>query len=70
MLTLSVPIVAQWVKNLASIPIPGPAQWVKDQAACRSQMQLGHGVATATAPIQTLAQEPPYAAGAAIKYTY
>ena len=31
---LGVPIVAQWVKNLTSIPgsIPGLAQWAKDPA--------------------------------------
>ena len=37
-------------------PIPGPVQWVK-----------GSGVATAVARIQSLAQELPYAKGAAIK---
>ena len=36
--------------------IPGPVQWVK-----------GSGVATAVARIQSLAQELPYAKGAAIK---
>ena len=44
-----------------------PGLWVKDQHCCelwcRLQMQLGSGiaVAAATAPIQPLAWEPPYA---------
>ena len=54
--------------------IPGLSQWVKDPACCRElwcrlQMRLGSGVAVtllwlrcrpaATAPIQSLAWEPP-----------
>ena len=59
---------AQQVKKLTSIhenvsSIPGPAHRVKDlpllqAAACRSAV---------TDPIQPLAWEPPYAAGAALK---
>jgi len=49
--------VAQQVKNLTSIHedavlIPGLAQWVKGsglQLQCRSQMQLGSGVAMVVA---------------------
>ena len=53
---MGVPVVAQWVKNLARIhedvnSVPGLAQWVQDlalpQAVCRSQMRLGSGVAVA-----------------------
>ena len=53
--------------------IPGFAQWAKDlalpQAAAQVAMWLGSSVdvATATAPIQSLAQELPYSAGVAIK---
>ena len=55
--------------------IPGLPQWVKDPVSlwCRSQMQLGPGLAmlwhrpVATAPIQPLAWKPQQAAGAALK---
>jgi len=42
--------------------IPGLAQWVKDPALLWLWCTLA-----ATAPIQPLAWEPPYAAGAALK---
>ena len=42
--------------------IPGLAQWVKDPALLWLWRRLA-----ATAPIQPLAWEPPYAVGAALK---
>ena len=64
---LGVPVVTQWVTNLASIHedtglLPGLAQWVKDLAL----LQLWCRLAPA-APIQPPAWEHPYAAGAALK---
>ena len=54
--------------------ILGLAQWVKDccQLWCRSQIQLGSGIAVAvvqaaTALIRPLAWEPPYTVGVALK---
>ena len=63
------PVVAQGVRNPTSIHedvsfIPGLAQWIKDPALlwlwCRP---------AATAPIRPIAQEPPYASGAALENT-
>ena len=73
---------SQWLMNLTCIQdkgsVPGLAQWVKLQHChelwYRSQMWLeskccGGGVCrpAATAQIQPLAWEPPYAAGGALK---
>ena len=63
--------VAQWVKNLTAaarvsvevrVPSPDPAQWVK---GCSFATALGQMVTVA--PIQSLAQELLYTAGASIK---
>ena len=58
---IGVAAVAQWVKNLTAAAggvslIPGPGTVVK-----------GSGIAAASAGIQSLAEELPYAMGAAIK---
>ena len=41
--------------------------WHCHKLSCRSQVPFGPHVAMATAPIQLLAWEPPYATGAALK---
>jgi len=67
MLTFGVPVTAQWLMNptrnhevAGSGSIPALAQWVKDPALLWLWRRPG-----ATAPIQPLAWESPYAAGVA-----
>ena len=59
----------QWVKNLTAaawvaveVGVPSPAQWVKASGIAAAGAQFAAG-----AQIQSLAQELPQAAGAAIK---
>ena len=75
---------AQWLTNPTrnhevAGSVPALAQWVNDRRRrdlwCRLQRRLGSRVVwlwrrpVATAPIQPLALEPPYAAGAAQEIT-
>ena len=73
-----VPIVAQQVKNPTSIhedagSIPGLTQWGNHMALPQAAYGLALALIwlccglAATAPIRPLAQEPPYAAGVALK---
>ena len=68
------PVVAQWVRNPASIhedagSVPGLTQWLRicrcHKPWRRSWMQLGSHVAAAS--IQPLAWELPYAVGVALR---
>ena len=52
-----------WVRSLASLS--GLRIQICHELWCRSQAQLGSGVAVA--PTRPLAWEPPYATGAALK---
>lgn len=73
---LGVPVVAQQKQILTSIHkdtglIPGLAQWCCHELGCScrrgSDLVWLWCRSTATAPIQHLAWEPPYAAGVALK---
>ena len=61
---------AQWVKNLTEAAQVAVEDWVQSPAGCSGlRISCCHscGVAAAVAQIQSLAQELPYASGAAIK---
>ena len=65
--TVGVPVVVRWLMNPTrnqevSGLIPGLAQWVKNLALLRLWCRLA-----ATALIEPLAWEPPYAMGVALK---
>ena len=69
-----VPAIAQWVKNSAPVALDTEEAWVWFpvwELVKRSSVVAAAAVAqfTATAWIQSLAQELPYAANAAIKET-